>query len=68
VILFRSFVGIMGVLSGAVIACRAIAGPLSFPLPVTNPVHPEVWFALSLNVMMFVGSDAGRPCNRENTT
>ena len=48
--------------SGAVIALRALAGPLTFPLKATNPVNPEDWFALALVLMMLVTADA-----RENT-
>src|SRR2546427_660887 len=36
------------VLSGAVIILRAVFGPLTFPVKVTNPVNPEAWFGLAL--------------------
>jgi hypothetical protein len=48
--------------SGAVIALRALLGPLTFPLKATNPVNPEGWFALALVLMMLVSADA-----QENT-
>ncbi len=44
--------------SGAAIALRAIFGPLTFPLKMTNPVNPEDWFALALVLTMLVTADA----------
>ena len=44
--------------SGAVIALRAVFGPLTFPLMVTNPVNPEGWFSLALVLTMLLTADA----------
>jgi hypothetical protein len=44
--------------SGAVIALRALLGPLTFPLKTTNPMNPEDWFALALVLTMLVMADA----------
>jgi hypothetical protein len=46
--------------SGAVIALRALSGPLTFPLQTTNPVNPEDWFAAGLVLTMLVKADAPR--------
>jgi hypothetical protein len=45
-------------MSGAVIALRALMGPLTFPLKTTNPMNPEDWFALALVLTMLVTADA----------
>ena len=47
-------------ISGAVIALRALLGPLTFPLKVTNPCNPEDWFALALVLTMLATTDAPR--------
>ena len=44
--------------SGAVIALRALLGPLTFPLKAANPVNPEGWFALALGLKMLASTDA----------
>lgn len=41
-------------ISGAVIALRALFGPLTFPVKVTSPVNPEGWFGLALVLTMLV--------------
>ena len=50
----------MMTVSGAVIALRALFGPLTFPLKATNPLNPEDWFALALVLTMLVKADAPR--------
>jgi hypothetical protein len=42
---------------GAVIALRAIWGPLTYPVKVTNPLNPEDWFALALLLAMLARTD-----------
>jgi hypothetical protein len=44
--------------SGAVIALRALFGPLTFPLKAANPINPEDWFALALVLTMLVTANA----------
>lgn len=46
--------------SGAVIALRALLGPLTFPLKVTKPVNPEDWFALMLVLTILVSAHAAK--------
>ena len=45
-------------ISGAVIALRAVLGPLTYPLKVTKPVNPEDWFALTLVLTLLVSAHA----------
>ena len=52
--------------SGAVIALRALLGPLTFPLKVTNPCNPEDWFALALVLTMLAGTDAPRSLSQNS--
>jgi hypothetical protein len=35
------------VVSGAFVAARGLLGPFTFPVKVSNPVHPEGWFGLA---------------------
>jgi len=53
--------------SGAVIALRALLGPLTFPPKTRNPVNPEDWFALALVLMMLVTADAPSLTNSRAT-
>lgn len=42
------------VVSGAFVAARGLLGPITFPLKVSNPVHPEGCFGLAF-VLVILG-------------
>lgn len=53
-------------MSGAVIALRALLGPLTFPLKVTNPCNPEDWFAVALLLTMLATTEAPRSLSQNS--
>lgn len=50
--LFKVLLLAVLVVAGAFVAARALLGPFTFPLKVTNPVHPEGWFGLAFVVVI----------------
>ena len=55
--LARCSVWVVMVVSGAVFALRALAGPLTAPIKVGNPVIPEAWFSMALLFTMLITAD-----------
>src|SRR5579862_4440891 len=63
-LLRKLILAVLGI-SGVIVACRILFGPLSFPLRVNAPLNSESIFGLAVVLMLLVSSKSTAPIQRE---